>query len=187
MMFQSFNKLCIFVFLMSVTVFYSCNDAQSKGDFIQEVTSFIGKNIQFASLFHDDRNSLDTILWSKRNKIIIYLDSIDCTSCAFNEIRKWNIYTQKLKELNTYIVIICSHPNVKAVRDIKKAVHIDFPIFFDIERNFELINDIPRKTIFQIFVVGTTNQVIWVGLPIRSKKSWEEFCSVIMLSNTNSV
>lgn len=183
MMFRNYNKLYVAVFLLSLSIFYSCKYSKPKGDSIHEVTSFMGRSIHFASLFHDRINTLDTILWDKRNKIVIYLDSMNCTSCAFSEIRKWNRYTKDLKKLKTDIVIICSHPDAEAIRNMQKVMHVDFPVFFDIGKRFKAINRLPQEAIYQIFVVEGTNQVIWVGLPIHSKKSWEEFCSVIMLNN----
>lgn len=165
---------------------YSCkrNDQSNRMlKLTKEAESFMGESIQFAPLFFDSRNSLDTVLWNKKNKIILYLDSIDCTSCTFNEIRKWNIYGKELEKLNTDIIIICNYPDVKEVLDIKKITHVDYPIFFDVNRKFKLINDIPQEAMFQTFVVGSSNQVIWVGLPIRSKKSWKDFCLMMRLNN----
>lgn len=93
MIFRNYKKL-LFIFLLFVTAFYSCKNVtrQKTGTgSIQQVASFMNKSIEFASLFSDYRNSLDTVLWAKRNKIVLYLDSMNCTSCAFNEIRKWNV------------------------------------------------------------------------------------------------
>lgn len=185
MIFRNYKKL-LFIFLLFVTAFYSCKNVtrQKTGTgSIQQVASFMNKSIEFASLFSDYRNSLDTVLWAKRNKIVLYLDSMNCTSCAFNEIRKWNMYSKELERLKTDIVIICNYSDVKAVLDVKEAVHVEFPVFFDADRRFKSTNNIPQDSMFHIFVVGFTNKVIWIGLPIRSSKSWEDFCSMIILSN----
>lgn len=185
MIFRNYKKL-LFIFLLFVTAFYSCKNVtrQKTGTgSIQQVASFMNKSIEFASLFSDYRNSLDTVLWAKRNKIVLYLDSMNCTSCAFNEMRKWNMYSKELERLKTDIVIICNYSDVKAVLDVKEAVHVGFPIFFDVDGRFKSTNHIPQDSMFHIFVVGFTNEVIWVGLPIYSNKSWKDFCSMIMLSN----
>lgn len=145
MIFRNYKKL-LFIFLLFVTAFYSCKNVtrQKTGTgSIQQVASFMNKSIEFASLFSDYRNSLDTVLWAKRNKIVLYLDSMNCTSCAFNEIRKWNMYSKELERLKTDIVIICNYSDVKAVLDVKEAVHVGFPIFFDVDGRFKSTNHIP--------------------------------------------
>ena len=185
MIFRNYKKL-LFVFLLFVTAFYSCKDVtrqKTETGSIQQVASFMNKSIEFASLFSDNIIALDIVLWAKRNKIVLYLDSMNCTSCAFNEIRKWNMYSKELERLKTDIVIICNYSDVKAVLDVKEAVHVEFPVFFDADRRFKSTNNIPQDSMFHIFVVGFTNKVIWIGLPIRSSKSWEDFCSMIILSN----
>lgn len=185
MIYQICRKKFMFLCLCCLLVLSSCRDtgAEKIESSIKDGANFLNRSIRFAPLFLDYRNSLNSVLWEKKNKIILYLDSLDCTSCTFNEIRKWNLYNKDLIELNTEIVIICSHPDVETVRNIKKSVFVDYPLFFDVDKHFVLENDVPKNAMFQAFVVGSTNQVIWVGLPIRSKESWEKFCSMIRLLN----
>lgn len=187
MIFRDCNKACIFIFLLSfIGSLSSCKgEIQSKKEqeLIEEANSFMNRSIKFAPLFFDGRNPLDTTLWNRRNKIVLYLDSLDCTSCTFTEIRKWNVYNKELEKLRTDIVVVCNHPDTKAIYDVKKATYVNYPVFFDVDKRFKLVNNIPQETMFHTFVIGSTNQVIWVGLPIRSKESWENFCSMIELIN----
>lgn len=188
MIFPKYCKFYIFTFLLLIVGLYSCKkEAHSdiKLELTKKASAFMNRSILFASLFLDSRNSVDTVLWHKRNKIILYIDSLDCTTCTFNEIRKWNIYHEKLKKLNTDIVIICNYPNDKDVLDIRRIAHVNYPIFFDTNKQFKLINNMPQEAMFNTFVVGNNNQVIWIGLPIRSKKSWEDFCLMMRLYNEN--
>lgn len=99
----------MFLCLCCLLVLSSCRDtgAEKIESSIKDGANFLNRSIRFAPLFLDYRNSLNSVLWEKKNKIILYLDSLDCTSCTFNEIRKWNLYNKDLIEMNTNIVIIC--------------------------------------------------------------------------------
>ncbi len=186
MIFLKFSRLYIFVILLMINILYSCNVStkpERRLELTEQANSFMNRSIKFAPLFSDSRNSLKPILWNKKNKIILYIDSLYCTSCTFNEIRKWNKYYKELEQMNTEIVIICNHSEVNDVLDIREIAHINYPIFFDVNKRFKLANCIPKDAIFQTFVLGSNNQVIWVGLPIRSEESWERFCLMMTMYN----
>ncbi len=187
MIFREYNKGSIFILLLLViTTLCSCKNSDQlnkKEELIVEANSFMNKSIQFAPLFHGHSNSLDLALWNRGNKIILYIDSLDCTSCTFNEIRRWNSYNKELERLNTCIVIICNSSDVKSINKVKEDMHLNYPIFLDTNQQFKLLNNISQKQMFQTFVVGSRNQVIWVGLPIRSEKTWKAFSAMIDLIN----
>lgn len=189
MMFRQFNLLLVkqfFIYALLLSL-CACQDTpSSKQDIAMEANTFLNSNIHFSSLAQcNDINDL-LPLWNKRNKIIIYLDSSYCTTCAFKDLKQWKSQYSELKKLNSEIFIICNLSDKQLVNRMKKDAHIDYSLFFDLGNKFMDENKIPRNPIFQTFVIGAANTVVWVGSPIYTRKTWFDFCDMMEALNGKS-
>lgn len=172
------NKFFILLLLIVVYLFSSCRkDIQQES--LREGRSLLSKKISFSNIYCLESDTTANALFDNQYKIIIYLDSVFCTPCAFDDITIWRSYIKILNELNTKIILICNHPNSQTVRSYMEEAQINLPILFDRNETFKKQNNLPKEQKFQTFVVDSSRTVIWVGSPVYNKESWKAFCKMM--------
>ena len=146
---------------------------------------FSCKNANKLHIVIENQSVLDSCILSKNYTIICYIDSANCTTCSMQWLQLWVAYMDELKEMNTGITLVVNNSDEEAVRDALDQLLLHFPVTFDTSSTFKQNNKL-LLTQQSVFAVNKKKEVVWLGLPIESEKTWNQFCKTIKhLSKSN--
>lgn len=121
---------------------------------------------------------------NKTYRMVVYVDSSECTPCALSKLRFWNplIKEAQDKKINIdYIFIIAPKPEDKddvsmemEITDLRSSIYLDTAYVFR-----KTNPAIPKDNRFHSFLLNKENNVIMVGCPITSEKIKEIYCRAI--------
>lgn len=108
-------------------------------------------------------------------KLVVYVDSVECTACAINHIDSWGPFVDYAEQFNNQLrFYFIFSPMKKELRGIELMISntmFDYPILLDTLGEFEKLNPhLPKNGTFHTFLLDENNNVILVGNPLRNKK-----------------
>lgn len=146
-------------------LFFSC---QNQNNALKDL---MDKQIMFPNHLLFTVNCTDTIdvdLCSYRYKIILYIDSVGCTSCKM-QLRYYTEFINKLpKEVPLFIIV---HP--RRLQDVYYSIKKDsfsFPLCIDCTDDFNRLNNLPNDDRLRCFLLDSTNRVVLIGNPILNQR-----------------
>lgn len=117
-------------------------------------------------------------------KLVIYTDSVECSSCALNSMYEWTDILDSLQNHYPFaqaVFIFC--PQTDKRKQFKvKMLHRNFiyPIYLDTCNAFLRTNPhIPSNPLLHSFLLDEKDSVILVGNPVRNKKIEELFFKIL--------
>jgi len=119
-------------------------------------------------------------------KILVYTDSVGCTSCRLN-LTVWKAY---MKEVDTFapgkvdFLFYFQPKNRKELEYLLKREGLEHTVFIDEKGEISRINDFPKGMEYQSFLLVRENKVLSIGNPVLNPKMWEIYKQVITSSNT---
>ena len=190
-LFYSFSKENMRIRFLIITAlvavcFSSCKDVQYENA-AKIVKEWIGKEIKFPKDISCTSMGKDTTcvdLYSDNYKILLYVDSHDCTSCRLN-LAGWK---KIINESDTAFskppeFIFFFQPKQKdeeALQHIFRSNVFRHPVFIDKENEIDKLNKLPTKPEFQCFLLDKDNKVIMVGDPSTNQGIWTLYKKVII-------
>ena len=120
------------------------------------------------------RNPIETAN-SKTYRMVVYVDSAECTPCALSKLRFWNPLIKEAQDKKIdidYIFILAPRP--ESMDDINMELGItdlQSSIYLDTAYVFKKHNPaIPEETKYHSFLLNNKDRVVFVGSPIDNKK-----------------
>ena len=163
------------IILVLLPIFFSCkNEQKEKGKQIaQLVSEWQGKQIVFPENSIFTRYLTDTTDYQipqSEYKVLIYVDSIGCTSCKL-QLHKWKElieYTNSVTQ-NKVPFLFFFHPkDAKEIRYLLKRDGFDRPICIDLDDRLNKLNKFPADMTFQTFLLDKNNKVAVLGNPVHN-------------------
>ena len=163
------------IILVLLPIFFSCKNEQKEKEkqIAQLVSEWQGKQIVFPENSIFTRYLTDTTDYQipqSEYKVLIYVDSIGCTSCKL-QLHKW-------KELIEYTISVTQnkvpflfffHPkDAKEIRYLLKRDGFDHPICIDLDDRLNKLNKFPADMTFQTFLLDKNNKVAVLGNPVHN-------------------
>ena len=112
---------------------------------------------------------------SSNYKMVVYIDSTECTSCSLNKLRFWNPLINLAKRENIkidYIFIVAPKPSEMddinlelSVTDLQSSIYLDTAYVFR-KRN----PSIPNENKYHSFLLDKNDRICFVGNPIDNEK-----------------
>lgn len=117
-------------------------------------------------------------------KLVVYADSVGCTTCAINHIDSWNRFIDYAKQFDNQLrFCFIFSPMKEELRRTKLMIAntiFDYPILLDTLGEFEKLNPhLPKNRSFHVFLLDENNKVILVGNPMRNKRIEEMFYKIV--------
>jgi hypothetical protein len=159
--------ILFFLFLIS------CQNNKKKEDIIQLVSEWQGKEIVFPEKMVFTRYLTDTTDYripESEYKVLIYVDSIGCTSCKL-QLSKWKkliAYTDSVTRGNVPFLFFFHSNDYSETRYLLKMDGFDIPVCFDTEDELNRLNRFPSDITFQTFLLDKDNKVAVIGNPIHN-------------------
>lgn len=182
------NGTSIFWILVIMLLFMSCHnkDRKIKNDLInlQQAPICIPIN-KMDCIFNKCKES--TLLVNENNdnlKLIIYADSIVCSSCRIKTMYKWDAFLSKLKKfpnkVKVFFIFAPSHDKINQFKITARTLPRNYPIYTDTANVFLRLNPhIPEDPTLHTFLLDENNKVILVGNPLENKRIEEMFWRIV--------
>ena len=150
------------------------------------VKEWTGKEIKFPKGLSCTSMGKDTTSIDVQNdnfKILLYVDSIGCTSCRL----RFSEWKKIMNESDSVFVrkpefVFYFHPKKgddRELHSIFRGNGFNLPVFIDIENEIGKLNIFPRNPEYQCFVLDKYNKVISIGDPSRISAIWELYKRII--------
>ena len=163
------------IILVLLPIFFSCKNEQKEKEkqIAQLVSEWQGKQIVFPENSIFTRYLTDTTDYQipqSEYKVLIYVDSIGCTSCKL-QLHKWKElieYTNSVTQ-NKVPFLFFFHPkDAKEIRYLLKRDGFDHPICIDLDDRLNKLNKFPADMTFQTFLPDKNNKVAVLGNPVHN-------------------
>lgn len=171
--------VCLFLCL----ILASCKDANRKhAESIWE--EWENKEILFPEHLVFSIQGKDTTNYSIKNrefKIVVYVDSVGCTSCKLH-LPRWANLIQQVDSMTSHSVEFLFFFFPKEGRDIYHTLRMekfDYPVCMDESDSFNKLNHFPSDVRFQTFLLNKENRVIAIGNPVHNPKIKELYLNII--------
>ena len=161
--------------LLIATTFFSCHNEQKEKEnkIAYLVSEWQGKQIQFPENLTFTRYLTDTTdfqIPQSEYKVLIYVDSIGCTSCKL-QLHKWKElieYTDSVTQGKVPFLFFMHPKDAKEIRYLLKRDAFDRPICIDIDDRLNKLNKFPADITFQTFLLDKDNKVTVLGNPVHN-------------------
>lgn len=108
-------------------------------------------------------------------KMVVYIDSTECTPCSLSKLRFWNPLIKKARTAKKgidYVFIVAPKPSEMddinlelSITDLKSSIYLDTAYIFRKENP-----SIPNDQKYHSFLIDDKNKIKFVGSPILNKK-----------------
>ena len=167
----------------------SCLKSIRRTETLKIIKQWTGKEIRFPSDLFCTALGKDTAcidLYTENFKIVLYVDSIGCTSCQMN-LAGWKKIMQESDtvfiRIPEFVFIFQPKQNdEKLLQSFFKQNGFSHPIFIDRNNEIYKLNNFPLKHDYQCFLVDKDNKVVTIGNPADVSGIWQLFKRVIMES-----
>lgn len=171
-----------------ILLLFSCNN--SKREHIANLLmEWESKEFIFPSNFYFTTNGKDSIDYevSKlcKYKIVMYADSIGCTSCKLR-LSAWKSFMSQIDSLSSETIqfLFFFFPKNKVdISDVLKADNFEYPVCIDEQDSLNILNHIPTEFMFQTFLLDENNRVIAIGNPVYNPRIKELYLNIITGKN----
>lgn len=152
---------------LTVLTLFACKE-NKKDDIAHLVNEWQGKEIVFPANPTFTRFVTDTVdYWipASEYKVLIYVDSIGCTSCKL-QLHKWKKlidYTDSVTGGSVPFIFFFQSKDDKELRYILKRDNFEQPVCIDQDSQLEKLNHFPADIAFQTFLLDKNNKVAVLG------------------------
>lgn len=118
----------------------------------------------------------------KDNKLILYIDSLSCSSCRIAHFSDLLPLYKLSDSLGTFSVVALFSPiadNLPETELQLQVLNFPYPIYLDTNRDFAKKNVIPADSRFHDFMIDKAGKVIYVGNPTYSEQLMSVFINAL--------
>ena len=186
---QTFRLFLLVVIFLIAICFSACKDAHRE-DVAKIVSEWTGKEIKFPEGLSCTSMGTDTIyvdLYSDRYKILLYVDSLGCSSCRL-KLSEWKRIMAEADSLFGREVdfLFYFQPKKQNERDLQflfRSNGFNHPVLIDLKNEIDKLNKFPSHTDYQCFLLDRDNKVVMIGNPSVNTGIWQLFKGYISERN----
>jgi hypothetical protein len=177
------HRLLLMVIATSVAIGFASCRKEIQNDNLKVIAKLKGKEVKFPK--KTLRSLTGVSEYDNDNyKILVYVDSLSCTSCILKP-EEWR---KILTEADTIFPVM---PEIlfflQPRADYTEALSIELnhfgfrnPIFIDTENEIGKLNKFPAEPYYRCFLLNRENKIVLVGNPAYSKHIWEVYKRAIL-------
>ena len=177
--------------IICIVLFTACSESREEAVY-RLVKEWTGKEIKFPerSVFTvQGKDTVDFTYQDADYKVLVYVDSIGCTSCKLQLDRWKKVINEMTEETGKDIpFLFFFHPkDMKELRYLTRRDSFTYPVCFDEVDELNALNRFPSDMTFQTFLLDKDNKVVSVGNPVHNPKVKELYLKYIMGSRNDSM
>jgi len=179
-------SFCYFIIIIFVLL-CSCKESEKRLIIRQILKEWRGKTI----IFPEDitckvmgRDTVATDLFQKPYKILLYVDTVGCTSCKL-QMLEWKKIIMEADSIapNQIGFLFFFYPKNPEELDILMIrTRFNYPVFIDERNAIDSLNHFPKDMTFQSFLLDQDNKVLGVGNPSFNPKIWKLYKHLITVT-----
>ena len=180
-------KLLVLAGIISFSFcFTSCQKNKRKEEALKIVREWTGKEIKFPKELNFISMANDTTCVDVQNdnfKILLYVDSLGCTSCRFN-LSEWKKIMQEsdtalIRKPEFIFIFQTKTGDEKELQSLLRKNRFLHPVLIDKNNEIEKINKFPSNPEYQCFLLNKDNKVLLIGNPSLVSGIWILYKRVI--------
>ena len=176
--------------IICIVLFTACSESREEAVY-RLVKEWTGKEIKFPERSVFTVQGKDTVDFSFQEadyKVLVYVDSVGCTSCKLQLDRWKKVINEMTEETGQDIpFLFFFHPkDMKELRYLTRRDSFTYPVCFDEVDELNALNRFPSDMTFQTFLLDKDNKVVSVGNPVHNPKVKELYLKHIMGSGNDS-
>ncbi len=166
------------ILLLAILLIVSCRKDNRIQTIEQVVKEWTGKRLQIPSDIKCKimgRDTLASDLFQKPYKVLLYVDSMGCTSCKLR-MPEWKKIINEADSIAPDQIGFLFYFNPKSARDLDfmmKRDQFNYPIFIDESNEIDRKNNFPKGMSFQCFLLDKNNKVLVIGNPSINPQVWD--------------
>ncbi len=166
------NMKHLYLIITLLLLLPSCKES-NKERITRLVNEWEGKEIIFPKNPIFTRYATDTLDYKipkSKYKVLIYVDSVGCTSCKL-QLPKWKeliAYTDSLTGKQIPYLFFFQSKDKKELQYILRRDRFDTPVCIDRNDGLNRLNKFPSELMFQTFLLDEDNKVTVIGNPIHN-------------------
>ncbi|PRD46114.1 hypothetical protein [Sphingobacterium haloxyli] len=179
---RNFTTWVIGVFLLLLTVI-GCQDSRRNAA-EKIVKERMGKEIIFPEEVECWYKGTDTLCPPCQNKpfkMLVYTDSIGCTSCKLN-LTLWKHFMQEMDSIapgQVEFAFYFQPKNRKELAHLLRRDRLEQVVFIDQSGALKKRNQFAEEMEYQCFLLNVENKVVAIGNPTLSPKVWDLYKTTI--------
>ena len=161
----------------------SCEESREEAIF-RLVNEWNGKEVKFPSrsvFTIQGKDTVDFEFASADYKVVVYIDSVGCTSCKL-QLPRWKELMAEVDSLTGGSIpfLFYFHPkDVKELRYLTRRDGFTYPVCFDGEDELNRLNRFPADMLFQTFLLDKDNKVVAMGSPVLNPNIKDLYLGII--------
>ena len=158
--------------LLLLSLLTACKE-NNKKKFALLVQEWQGKEIVFPQDMAFSRfvtEPVDYRIPDAEYKVLIYVDSVGCTSCKL-QLPKWKeliVHTDSITNNSIPFIFVFQSKDDRELRYILKRDNFDRPVCIDRNSRLDKLNKFPQDITFQTFLLDRDNKVKVIGNPVHN-------------------
>lgn len=183
---MKYHIIRVITSLLLLTIISSCVERRKVKDIMLEfVSSEITIPDDLECIFNAEA-SISHLNTLKSNKLIIYYDSLDCSSCRISHLLDlYPLYT--MADTSDFSVVTIFSPMRSEVENTRfqlMLINHTIPIYLDKNGSFAQLNNcIPIDQRFHSFLINEAGSVLFVGNPISNEQLHSVFLKTLNKTN----
>ena len=176
--------------IICIELFTACSESREEAVY-RLVKEWTGKEIKFPerSVFTvQGKDTVDFTFHEADYKVLVYVDSVGCTSCKL-QLDRWKKVMKEMTEETGQDIpfLFFFHPkDMKELRYLTRRDSFTYPVCFDEKDELNALNRFPSDMTFQTFLLDKENRVVSVGNPVLNPKVKELYMKHITGSRSDS-
>ncbi|MBO4999808.1 MAG: DUF1573 domain-containing protein [Bacteroidaceae bacterium] len=177
--------------IICIVLFTACSESREEAVY-RLVKEWTGKEIKFPerSVFTvQGKDTVDFTYQDADYKVLVYVDSIGCTSCKL-QLDRWKKVIKEMAEETGKDIpfLFFFHPkDMKELRYLTRRDAFTYPVCFDENDELNALNCFPSDMTFQTFLLNKDNKVVSIGNPVHNPKVKELYMKHITGSRSDSM
>ena len=185
------KKMRTIVGIICIVLFAACSESREEAVY-RLVKEWTGKEIKFPERSVFTVQGKDTVDFTYSNadyKVLVYVDSVGCTSCKL-QLDRWKKVIKEMTEETGQDIpfLFFFHPkDMKELRYLTRRDAFTYPVCFDENDELNALNRFPSDMTFQTFLLNKDNKVVSIGNPVHNPKVKELYMKHITGSRSDSM
>lgn len=176
-----------YIFLLGIILLCTSCIQNEKQEAIRLVKEWSGKEIKFPTkmdFINSSGQSVDFDFSTASHKVLVYVDSLGCTSCKL-KLGQWKNLIDSLDKLAVPVLFIFQSKDAKSIKHVMLESSFEYPYFQDIQGVLNEMNQFSDDSRFQTFLLDSDSRVKLIGNPVYNQEMRRLYLEAVSGNSTD--